>query len=429
MGASGVYILDSKGNYIIGRNYRGDVSQTDVENFNRLLIDKEDDEGYTTPTFSSNSGEVDYVFVKKNNLYVVSISRKNRNVTMLLSFLHKLIEVFTEYFGQFDEEAIRDNFVMIYELLDETIDYGLPQITDSKILQEYVMQEGFSLQPRINVKPPAAVTNAVSWRSEGLIYRKNEVFIDVIESVNLLANANGQVVRCEIDGNIKMNVLLTGMPELRLGLNDSVLFERLDINETKNKGVELDDVKFHQCVRLSRFDNDRTISFIPPDGEFELMTYRMSSPIKPLIWVDAQIEKHAHSRIDYTIKATSNFKRRCIANNVSIIVPVPMDVDSPKFRTMNGSARYFPDTNAFVWTIKSFPGAKELLLSAHFRLPSIEGEDVEKKRPIKVSFEVPYYTVSGLQVRYLKVVEKDNYTALPWVRYLTKDGDYQLRIQ
>lgn len=33
-----------------------------------------------------------------------------------------------------------------------------------------------------------AVTNAVSWRSEGIRYRKNEVFLDVIESVNLLVN-------------------------------------------------------------------------------------------------------------------------------------------------------------------------------------------------------------------------------------------------
>ena len=33
-----------------------------------------------------------------------------------------------------------------------------------------------------------AVTNAVSWRSEGVKYRKNEVFLDVIESVNLLVS-------------------------------------------------------------------------------------------------------------------------------------------------------------------------------------------------------------------------------------------------
>ena len=43
--------------------------------------------------------------------------------------------------------------------------------------------------------------------------------------------------------------------------------------------MELEDVKFHQCVRLSRFENDRTISFIPPDGEFELMSYRLNTHV------------------------------------------------------------------------------------------------------------------------------------------------------
>jgi len=87
-----------------------------------------------------------------------------------------------------------------------------------------------------------AVTNAVSWRTEGIRYRKNEVFLDVIESVNMLVrhyhhnpflishpqlqvNANGNVVRSEILGAVKMKCYLSGMPELRLGLNDKVMFE------------------------------------------------------------------------------------------------------------------------------------------------------------------------------------------------------------
>lgn len=37
--------------------------------------------------------------------------------------------------------------------------------------------------------------------------------------------------------------------------------------------IDLEDVTFHQCVRLGKFDTDRTISFIPPDGEFILMKY------------------------------------------------------------------------------------------------------------------------------------------------------------
>lgn len=60
------------------------------------------------------------------------------------------------------------------------------------------------------------------------------------------------------------------MPELKLGLNDKLMFEATGRSTTRIKAVELEDIKFHQCVRLARFENDRTISFIPPDGQLYL---------------------------------------------------------------------------------------------------------------------------------------------------------------
>lgn len=45
-------------------------------------------------------------------------------------------QIMIEYFKEIEEESIRDNFVLIYELLDEVMDFGFPQTTDSKILQE-----------------------------------------------------------------------------------------------------------------------------------------------------------------------------------------------------------------------------------------------------------------------------------------------------
>lgn len=66
----------------------------------------------------------------------------------------------------------------------------------------------------------------------------------------------------------------------------------------------MEDVKFHQCVRLSKFENDRTISFIPPDGEFDLMTYRLNTQVKPLIWVEALVENYTGSRVEYLIRVS-----------------------------------------------------------------------------------------------------------------------------
>lgn len=52
-----------------------------------------------------------------------------------------------------------------------------------------------------------------------------------------------------------------------------------------------------------------------------------------------------------------------------------------------------------------------------------EHDSMDKRAPITVKFEIPYFTVSGIQVRYLKIVEKSGYQALPWVRYITQNGD------
>lgn len=300
-------------------------------------------------------------------------------------------------------------------------------------------------------KPPVALTNAVSWRAEGIKHKKNEIFLDVVEKLNLLVAANGTVLHSEINGAVKMRSFLSGMPELKLGLNDKLMFEATGrANQARgssggNKSVELEDIKFHQCVRLARFENDRTISFIPPDGEFDLMTYRLNTHVKPLIWVEAVVEPHKGSRIEYMIKTRSQFKSRSVANNVEIIIPVPSDVDSPSFKSSVGSVTYLPDKDAVVWTIKQFHGGREYLMRAHFGLPSISAADQADhgdkkghgrggssenswKAPIGVKFEIPYFTVSGIQVRYLKIIEKSGYQALPWVRYITANGDYQLRM-
>eukprot|EP00899_Mesostigma_viride_P025333 jgi/Mesvir1/5985/Mv00738-RA.3 len=354
-------------------------------------------------------------------------TRANANAMSLLLFLYRIIEVFKNYFQELNEESLRDNFVVVYELLDEMMDYGHPQYTEAKILQEYIKVGAHKAE--VTARPPMAVTNAVSWRSEGLKYKKNEVFLDVVESVNLLVNANGTLVRSEVVGALKFRTYLSGMPECKLGLNDKVLLENQGRNTSKGKAVDLDDIKFHQCVRLARFENDRTISFIPPDGAFDLMTYRLSTQVRPLIWVECQVERHSRSRVEYMVKTRSQFKERSTANNVEIILPVPADATTPQVRASAGTATYAPEQEAMLWKIKAFPGGKEYVLRAKFSLPSVTAEEsTDKRPPIRVKFEIPYFTVSGLQVRYLKIIEKSGYQALPWVRYITNAGEYELRM-
>ena len=286
------------------------------------------------------------------------------------------------------------------------------------MLKEYITQGAHKLAIS---KPPQAVTNVVSWRPEGIKYKKNEVFLDVVERLNCLVAANGSVISSEILGSVKMKCQLTGMPELKLGLNDKAMFEAQGRAEgaAAKKAVELEDIKFHQCVRLTRFESDRTISFIPPDGEFELMSYRLTTSLKPLITLETTITTHGRSRVDFSVRAKSTFKNRSYANNVDILIPVPPDVDSPAFSAPIGTVTYVPDLECIKWSIRQLPGGKDIAMNATFGLPSVAGEEVEnakwRKRTAQVKFEIPYFSVSGIQVRYLKILEKSGYEALPWV--------------
>lgn len=291
-GISAIYFLDQKGKIIISRDYRGECTQVITDKFQRKVLEQE--ERLLKPVFTDK--DITYIWIKVNNIYMVSVAKGNPNVAMVLTFLYKIRDCFISYFKALEDESLRDNFVITYELLDEMMDHGYPQITEEKVLHEYIKTEankmvsqknfmgnlkkftgadggGASIQ---NLNVPTAASNAVSWRPEGIKYAKNEVFLDVVEKLNLLVSSNGTVLRSEILGAVKMKCNLTGMPELKLGLNDRTLFEMTG-KQSRNKLIDLEDVKFHQCVRLNKFDAERLITFVPPDGDFELMSYRVDT--------------------------------------------------------------------------------------------------------------------------------------------------------
>ena len=425
---SAVYILDSKGRILINFDYRGEVDMSIPDKFMAHI--QSNDKILPNPVFRVD--DWCFAYIERANMFFIAVTRTNSNVTLLLTFLSALAKLFEDYLGTLNAETIIDNFSLVYELLDEVMDYGYPQTLDAQSLNEYIIRDkprDLSAQPKA---VPISATGVVTWRKDNLEYSVNEVFVDVIEKVNMLVAKNGAVIHNEIVGEINLATYLSGMPELRIGLNDKILFDQNNgqgdhQTDVSRRVFELEDIKFHPCVRLSQFERDRSITFVPPDGEFNLMTYRLSAAIKPIIHIDSTIERYKRSRVEMLIRARAQYRPQSVAQNVQIRVPVPPDVDTPKAQCTAGRMRYSPNDNALVWTIKQFPGRKQFSLRAHFGLPSVESEEEESKRPIVVNFEIPFFTVSGLRVQYLKVFEKTGYQAVTWVRYLTTDGTYEFR--
>ena len=76
---------------------------------------------------------------------------------------------------------------------------------------------------------------------------------------------------------------LAGNPAICLALNDTLAIGRRggahghDYSHgggTSQDAVMLDDCNFHESVSLDRFDTERTLELVPPDGEFAVMNYR-----------------------------------------------------------------------------------------------------------------------------------------------------------
>lgn len=70
-----------------------------------------------------------------------------------------MCNIMQSYFGKISEENIKNNFVLIYELLDEILDFGYPQNSDSGMLKSFITQQGVKSTTR---EEQAQITSQVS---------------------------------------------------------------------------------------------------------------------------------------------------------------------------------------------------------------------------------------------------------------------------
>ena len=215
----------------------------------------------------------------------------------------------------------------------EILDYGYPQNSALDVLKMYINLGSLKVPTSAaeEKKMTSMITGARDWRRDGIVHRKNEVFLDVLESVNLLVSSTGAVLRNDVTGQVQLRCFLSGMPECKLGLNDKLVLDRDSGKgggggggggKKKGGGVELDDVQFHRCVQLGKFDADRTITFVPPDGEFELMKYRITDNVNLPFRLIPVIEEQGKTRVVMNIKAIANFSGQLFATNVNFKIPV-----------------------------------------------------------------------------------------------------------
>lgn len=449
------FVLSLRGDNIVFRDYRGDVSKGSAEIFFRKVKFWKGEEGEEAPPVFNVDG-VNYLHVKHSGLLFVATTRVNPSPALVLELLQRIARVIKDYLGVLNEDSLRKNFVLVYELLDEMIDFGYPQTTSTEGLKSFVFNEPVVVDAaRIPSLGPAAMFVQGSKRLPGMAVTKSvvandtsgkkreEVFVDIIEKISVTFNASGYVLTSEIDGTIQMKSYLTGNPEIKVGLNEDLAVGRSstsnsfapDYSVGSGVGlVVLDDCNFHESVRLDDFETERALTLIPSEGEFPIMNYRMMQEFKPPFKVYPTIEEKGPFKAEVRLKVSADFASNITANMVVLRVPLPKTTTRVSFVQEEGAVGQTSDfkesTKVMEWCCRKIVGGSDHVLTAKLTLSQERNVNIKKEAgPISMTFTIPMYNASKLQVKYLQILKKPKSVNNPhrWVRYVTLANSYVIR--
>ncbi len=110
---SGILLFNQKGENLIFRAFRPDCRPRLADIFRIQVISNAQ---VRSPILTL--GSTTFSHVKHENIYLVAVTKSNANAAIVFEFLYRFIGLGKQYFGKFDEEAVKNNFVLIYELLD-----------------------------------------------------------------------------------------------------------------------------------------------------------------------------------------------------------------------------------------------------------------------------------------------------------------------
>lgn len=465
-----LFILSPTGEVLIERHFRGVTSRSVCDFFwDRASVSVNHHGGLSTTTSlltpeeqelllplhdsvlpvmevpESQHGTVYIVSILRDGLSYLAVLPAEVSPLMILEFLHRVADMFVDYFGSpADESAIKDNFSTVYQLLEELVDYGWPLTTEPNALKAMIRPPSvmakltsvvFSGTNVSDALPSGTISN-MPWRAAGVSYSQNEIYMDIVEEVHAIVDAvTGQMISSDVSGSIQCQSHLSGIPDLLLTFKDPSL---------------IDDCSFHPCVRYQRFERDQVVSFVPPDGNFELMKYSIdtqkllanfSPPLECTSqWSCNPTEAQARLVVQLRAKSLSSLihsssrkDMRTVMEDVACTIPFPKQVRTASFETSIGSVVFDEAGKIAKWTLGKLTDdpvnlATRAQLTCTLKLHSKDLSPQEQLPcpNLSLHWKIPLTSVSGLTVSGLSLAG-EAYRPYKGVRNITKSGLYQVR--
>lgn len=192
------------------------------------------------------------------------------------AFLHKVVAILQEYLiGSTDpalmtEDVICEHFDIVYELMEEMLDgAGHVLLTEVNALKDIVLPPSWldKLIHTVGLSSSAehartSLASPVPWRRPNSKYAKNEVYLDIVETMDGIVNASGAALSLDVHGTLECSALLSGIPELVVKLSHPTMVEY---------------PAWHKCIQQRDWHENRILRFIPPDGDSRLGEFRIKS--------------------------------------------------------------------------------------------------------------------------------------------------------
>ncbi|KAI9502444.1 hypothetical protein GGI25_005243 [Coemansia spiralis] len=438
MAVDSIFILNNLGAPIIQKHWCDDLciqraTLVVVPAFTRYLQSVQSLD-HAEPIWKAPHGCV-CIHIQRKELIYMGIVSTEMPPLEVIELLDGVSQALTEYIGQISELTIKENFTTIYQLLSEMVDSGSAVTTDTSVLRGLVPVPSLVNRVIENVsgigivpeKRPNVNTSSTPWRAQNIRHSNNEFFVDITERIDAIVGANGSVVSYDISGDIECKSWLSGMPDLLLSLN---------------KPQAMDDVAFHPCVRLSKWDNERKLAFVPPDGQFKLASFHVSADtlerLLPLSVSAITSTKDIDNTIELYAEAGQCGNRT--VENISVRVPLPKQAYNIRVQCKMGmhtvSNARSPEVE---WTLKSLkPGDRGARLVIQYfvrgngtnsstdRSPPASSPAMQSASAAYIGFEVGGFSAASIKVDSLKVL-RESYKVYKGVRYVTKAGSFQLR--
>ena len=477
------FLLTSGGEVVIEKHWQ-EITQRTVSDYFWDQVSSYDSREEVPPILTF--GKYYLTSIYRNNVFFLATSTTESAPLAVIEFLHRVFDIFEEYFGSVQEETVKDNFATVYQILEEMMDFGIPLTTEPNALKAMIKPP--SLASRItsaigqessqisDVLPDGTISN-MPWRLSGVHYTNNEVYLDLVEEVDSILTVQGLIVSSEVSGVILANSKLSGVPDLTLAFRDPSL---------------IDDCSFHPCVRYNRFDKDKVVSFVPPDGPFELMRYRVNKRDRgshvvapcyasPQIMYDYENNKgiinvsvgaRSSSSLLFpgangtTTGGTHSGGDSIIVENVIVTIPFTKSVRTANLKVTEGTILYDEATKVAKWSIGNLTNDKTLQLTGTMILvqqnkskggsssntsqsvnsgvggggggggtrqirdggnsTSNTGAGAEESPPMQMEWTVPLASLSGMSVASL-TLKNETYKPYKGVKTIAKSGRFQIR--